>query len=145
MNFLYVNNEKKQITDYEKIKKVLGLDKSVIIDSSLFPIIEQAENGCGLAMAELRDSFTEGKNGVSPNYILAKHYSRLCFELIKDFPEFFSNENYLFTLRADVQIDYNFKKIKEGNIGLLKAVRFMVAELPPDKWDYSLIDLVKRI
>jgi len=144
MNFSYVNIEKKQIKDFKKIEKVLKLDKSVKIDCSLFPIIEDAENGCGLAMAELRDAFTDGKNGVAPSYILAKYFSKKCFHLMKDYPAFFTPENYLFSLRAEIQVDYNFKNFEKADINLVKAIKFMISNLPHQKWDFTLLELLKK-
>ena len=139
MKYTYLEKfDKTSIDDMEAVQAVIS-ETGSMLDSKLFPLIDEAEKGDFGAMAELYEMFTYGNNDILPNYELAMRY---CTKLIEKNSS--SNDHDLISegLNARAYLYHNFSKDDLAHDAFLEAFKYMVANLEPHLWDKQIVNLV---
>ena len=83
MDFKYVQNNNSEIANLAMLQEILSNEK-ILLDSKYLPVMEQAENGDFNSIAEMATIFAEGVEGLIPNYNLAKRYTDMGLEIVKE-------------------------------------------------------------
>lgn len=139
MEYKYLNDfSKTSVDNMEAVQSVIS-ETGAIIDSKLFPLIDEAEKGDFGAMAELHEMFTYGFNDIKPNYELAMRYCTKLrqFNASSNDPSIISEG-----LNAQAYLYHNFGKEEEAHDAFLEAFKYMVAHLEPHEWDKQIVNLV---
>lgn len=139
MKYTYIENfSKTSVDDMELVQKVLT-ETGAILDSKLFPLIEEAEKGSYEIMAELFEMFTYGDNDIMPNYELAKRYSS---RLHKANLELDNHKIIAEGLQAIATMHSQFNNLKEAEKALLECFIYTVTNLPLEQWNPQVIKVV---
>lgn len=129
---------KTTIDDMAVIQHVLK-ETTAIVDSRLFPLIEEGEKGNVPAMVDLWEMFAYGKGGVAPNLELAKRYWRI---IQLDF-EYSGNQlGYSNGLNVYAYLMSDFDQVEEEMKAYAKALHYMVENLPLSQWEPRIIHFV---
>jgi hypothetical protein len=80
--FQYSQYYKDTVSDLSKLQEILSME-DVVMDAAFLPILDQAEDGDFAAMCEICTLFSDGTNGVKPNYGMAKRYGNKILESVK--------------------------------------------------------------
>jgi len=103
----------------------------ILIDSKLFPYIEEAESGSYEVMAELFEMFTYGDNDILPNYEFAKRYSsRLHSKNLE-----VNDPKMIATMHNQ------FENYEEAAKVLLECFTYTVKNLPVEQWEPQVIKI----
>ena len=139
MKYGYLKDfDKTSVDDMEAVQAVI-YETGAIIDSKLFPLIDEAEKGDFGAMAELYDMFTFGVNDIRPNYELAMRY---CTKL-RDFHASSNDASVISEgLNAQAYLYHFFGKEDLAHNAFLEAFKYMVAHLEPQEWEKQIVNLV---
>lgn len=139
MKLKYIENfEKTSVENMELVQAALK-ETGAIVDTKLFPLIEEAEKGEYAPMAELFEMFCYGDNEIKPNYELAKRYAE---RLHKQNLEV---DDHLITaqgLEAIAVMHNHFKNFSASSDSLLECFIFMVKNLPPQQWIKQVVKVV---
>jgi len=139
MDFVYLEDfSKTSVDDMELVQTVLK-ETGVLIDSKLFPYIEEAEKGDFLVQAELFEIFTEGLNDIPPNYIMAKRYAE---KLQAANVESGDPERIAEGLKAIALMHYEFEELYLASDAFLECFTYTVKNLPVTEWDSEVIKVV---
>ena len=82
MDFKYVQNNTSEIENITMLQEILSKEK-ILLDSKYLPVMEQAEKGDFNSIAEMATIFSDGAEGLKPNYSLAKRYTDMGLEIVK--------------------------------------------------------------
>lgn len=139
MKYTYLENfTKTSVDNMESVQEVITTT-GAIVDSKLFPLIDEAEKGDFGAMAELYEMFTFGENDVTPNYKMAlRYWTKLHFSNIDSEDKAIISEG----LNNHVYLHLQFDKMEEATESLEKAFKFMVTHFEAHEWDAQLIKLM---
>ena len=138
MSFEYLADDfKTQVEDIKIVNKLLRGKKKVFIDPKYLAIIEEAEKGNIEAIVEMAEAFSNGIQGVQPNYELTMHFAHKIYEKdqIENHPEVILND-----LQNFAAIAAQFGKWEEAKKWQLKAVRYMVMSFEPESWNHDNFD-----
>lgn len=139
MNFTYLENfTKTTVEDMAKVQEAIK-SAGVVIDSKLFPVIEEAENGDFGAQAELYEMFAFGENGVTPNYEMAYRY----WEKLKARNEESGDKELISeSLNNLAFLHLQFDKMAIARDSFIEAFTYMVSNLEPHLWERQMIELM---
>ena len=139
MDYLYVENFSKTSVDNMEVVQNALKRTGAIVDSKLFPLIEEAENGNFLAQAELHDMFTYGYNGITPNYEMAKWYVKKlqAANLESEDPIRIAEG-----LKAIAKMHYQFEELLLASGAFMECFKYTVTNLDPNDWDSEIIKVV---
>lgn len=139
----YVRNGCK-IQSFRKAFDIIKEEK-IVIDSKYLEVIEAAEMGLCTAWLELSEGFWKGLFGLPKNYRMAKYYFDLMIEACSEDESYSKNPQLLFeSYRASgyFELDYNNKQLALDS--LLAAVKIMVNQIPPEKWDFDIFHFLQQ-
>lgn len=139
MDYSYIENFSKTSVDNMELVQNALKKTGAIVDSKLFPLIEEAENGNFLAQAELFEMFVGGFNDVTPNYEMAKRYVQMVqlSNLQSEDPIRIAEG-----LKAVAKMHYQFDELWLASDAYLEAFRYTVINLEPNDWDSEVIKVV---
>ena len=108
-----------------------------MLDADLLPLMDKAESGCYYAQVDLLHAFTYG-NGAKRDRKLEKKYATMVYN---------NTEDSLMKLAVLWNLAMREKEL--GNLELMKAkfeeaIRFKVAHLPVDKWDFDMFSWTEK-
>lgn len=132
---------KKQNKSLEKALKLIKR-KKIIIDAQFLNKIEAAENGDLCTCFSLAIDFTCGTTGFKKDYDIAMYYMD---KLKKAHCKSGDHERALNVLYQDALIEDRFKQYNAAMKKYERALKYMVANLPPRKWDYELLKTMSGI
>ena len=132
---------KTHIEDMEAVQKVVKLSGS-IIDTKLFPLIDEAEMGDLVAMAELWEMFVYSYNNVTPSYEGAKYYwDKIAEENREETnPIILSSRlnTKTFMLAKFEDDDEKYAEV------LMEAFKYMVANVPVERWNNEIFSMMQN-
>ena len=139
MNYTYIENFSKTSVDNMELVQSALKEANAIIDSKLFPLIEEAENGNFLAQAELFEMFVYGDNDIAPNYEMAKRY----FKKLQD-ANIESKDPIRIAegLKAAARMHYHFDELWLASDAYMECFKYTVTNLEPNDWDSEVIKVV---
>ncbi|MCB0651508.1 MAG: hypothetical protein KDC85_09560 [Saprospiraceae bacterium] len=113
-------------------------DNSFMIDSDLLPLFDKAENGCLSSQIKLAVAFCEGE-GAKKNEALARKFEKLMFD---------TTDDYRFKLAA--LWNPAIRAHERGDLEDMKAyfhkvIDFMQENVPMEKWDFSLFEVMEKL
>jgi hypothetical protein len=139
MDFVYIENFSKTSVDNMELVQSALRETGAVVDTKLFPLIEEAENGNFLAQAEIQEMFTYGYNDVLPNYELAKRYIKKIQEanLESEDPIRIAEG-----LKAVAKMHYQFDEMWLASDAFMECFKYTVTNLEPNDWDSEVIKIV---
>lgn len=141
MKFKYIESFSKTTVDDMQLVQTALKETRAIVDSKLFPLIEEAENGRYEIMAELFEMFCYGDNDIQPNYEMAKRYAE---RLHKQNLEIGDHLITAQGLEAIAVMHNHFKNFTKSSEILLECFIFMVKNLPTEQWIKQVIQIVSE-
>ena len=139
MKFKYIESFSKTTVDDMQLVQTALKETGAIVDSKLFPLIEEAEKGSYEIMAELFEMFSYGDNDIQPNYEMAKRYAERLHQQNLEIGD------HLITaqgLEAIAVMHNHFKNFTKSSETLLECFIYMVKNLPPEQWIHQVIKVV---
>ena len=123
MDYTYLDNFTKESVDDMQVVQNALKETGAILDSKLFPLIEEAEKGSFLAQAELYEMFVFGFNDIKPNYELAKRYTEKL-----QAANLAAGEPIRITegMKAVARMHYEFEEYGLASDALLECMKYMV-------------------
>lgn len=143
-NFRYYVRSGGKIESFKKALDIIKEEK-ILIDSRYLEVIEAAEMGLCTAWLELSEGFQKGLFGLPKNYRMAKYYFDLMIESCSEDETYSKYPQLLFeSYRASgyFELDYNNKQLAFDS--LLAAVKIMVNQIPPEKWDFNIFHFLQQ-
>ena len=139
MDYSYIENfSKTSVDDMELVQAALR-ETGAVVDTKLFPLIEEAENGNFLAQAEIQEMFTYGYNDVTPNYELAKRYiEKIQAANMESQDPIRIAEG----LKAVAKMHYQFDEMWLASDAFMECFQYTVKHLEPNDWDSEVIKVV---
>jgi hypothetical protein len=139
MNFKYIENFEKTSVDNMELVQIALKETGAVVDTKLFPLIEEAEKGTYEIMAELFEMFCYGDNDIHPNYEMAKRYAEKLHQQNLEMGD------HLITaqgLEAIAVMHNSFNNVSASSDYLLECFKYMVKNLPPEQWIKQVIKVV---
>jgi len=139
MDFVYLEDFSKTSVDNMELVQSALIETGAVVDTKLFPLIEEAENGNFLAQAEIQEMFTYGYNDVTPNYEMAKRYLKKiqATNLESQDPVRIAEG-----LKAKAKMHYQFDKLWLASDAFMECFKYTVVNLEPNEWDSEIIKVV---
>lgn len=139
MDYSYIENFSKTSVDNMELVQTALKEAGTVVDTKLFPLIEEAENGNFLAQAELFEMFVYGNSDITPDYAMAKRY----FEKIQT-ANVESKDPIRIAegLKAAARMHYHFDKLWLASDAYMECFQYTVKNLEPNDWDSEVIKVV---
>ena len=139
MDYTYIEDFSKTSVDNMEVVQAALAETSTVVDTKLFPLIEEAENGNFLAQAELFEMFVYGNHDITPDYQMAKRY----FEKVQA-ANIESQDPVRIAegLKAAARMHYHFDKLWLASSAYMECFKYTVANLEPNDWDSEVIKVV---
>jgi len=109
-----------------------------LMDAKLYPLLNEAKNGCITAQGKLSDAFFLGQ-GADINYKLAEKYQRMIIEQC---------DNDFYELKLNMLVALGVGNRLRGNISKMEywfreAMKYMTEEMPLEEWDFSIVEIME--
>lgn len=139
MEYTYLKDFNKTTVDNMDTVQAVISETGAMVDSTLFPLIEEAEKGDFMAMVEIYEMFAFGEHGVTQNYEMALRYCNKLHQVGLE-----SDKKILVStgLNNLAYLYHNFGKEEEAHDAFFEAFKYMVANLEPQEWDKQIVNLV---
>lgn len=116
------------------------LEDNLIIDSAYLEVIEAAHRGDVTAVCEIAILFGTGAPGLPKNYYRARFYTDVIKALHKGNPELEVDAFY-----SSGSLELQFKNYQAAKAEFLSAIKIMVEELPPERWNFDAFYYLQQV